>query len=244
MFLPALKNSASRLIPASQTVEELVRASTQNLQRLAAEVPGGGAHGAVYLGFDGINGIWKLNKEEVDTKAVGRLLVPYFGLYEGMVEWASGSPLQKIQRQLLGVSYDEPMSERLLPKPLSPNAYRKENDGPKYMVGFVGTMLDEGGNVVFEHTSSGGKKAIEALATTAVQALVAFGEMVHPVITLDSTSYESAYRTIYNPIFSTIGYVTDATAREVDVISDKDILTRPAPSKAKLARRASEAPAI
>jgi hypothetical protein len=244
MFLPALKNSVSRLVPTNQSVEELVRASTQNLQRLAAETPGGGAHGAVYLGFDGLSGTWKLNKEPIDPKAAGRILVPYFGLYEGMVEWANGSPLQKIQRQLLGVSYDEGMSERLLPKPLSPNAYKKETDGPKYAVGFVGTMLDEGGNIAFEHTSGGGKKAIEALATTAVQALVAFGEMVHPVVTLDSTSYESAYRKIYNPILNVIGYVTDARAREVDVIADTDIITRPTASKAKIGRQKAEAPAI
>ena len=120
----------------------------------------------------------------VDPKSLGRILVPQHGLFEGCIEWANGSPLQKIQRQLLGVHYDEPMSERLLPKPLSPNAYKKETDGPTLVLGFVGFMLDDGATVVFEHNSMGAKKAVNALATTATQALVAFGEMVHPVIEL------------------------------------------------------------
>ena len=60
------------------------------------------------------------------------------------------------------------------------------------MLGFVGFMLDDGANVVFEHSSMGAKKAINALATTATQALVAFGEIVHPVIELGSSSYENS----------------------------------------------------
>ena len=62
----------------------------------------------------------------------------------------------------------------------------------------------------------GGKKAINALATTATQAIVAFGEIVHPVIELGSSSYENSYRTIYDPKLNVIGYVTDKRARETD----------------------------
>ena len=74
--------------------------------------------------------MWKLNKEVVDPKSLGRILVPQHGLFEGCIEWANGSPLQKIQRPLLGVSHDEPMSERLLPKPLSPGAQLRASNGP------------------------------------------------------------------------------------------------------------------
>ena len=147
-------------------------------------------------------------------------------------------------RQLLGVQYDEPMSERLLKKPLSPHAYRKETDGPTYMLGFVGFMLDDGATVQFEHGSMGGKKAVNALATTATQALVAFGELVHPVIELGSGSYENNYRKIYDPKLNVVGYVTDKRAREVNVIADDDIITRPTASRAKLSRKATEAPAL
>ena len=155
MHLPALKNA----VPASldgQSIEDFIRNSTQNLQHVAAAMPGSGrVAGAVYLGFDGTTGKWKLNKEVVDPKSLGRILVPQHGLFEGCIEWANGSPLQKIQRQLLGVHHDEPMSERLLPKPLSPNAYKKDTDGPTYMLGFVGFMLDDGATVVFEHSLDG-----------------------------------------------------------------------------------------
>jgi hypothetical protein len=243
MLLPALKNS----VPASlngQSIEEFIRNSTQNLQRAAAAMPGSSVAGAVYLGFDGTNGTWKLNKEVGDPKGIGRILVPQHGLFEGYIEWANGSPLQKIQRQLLGVHYDEPMSEQLLPKPLSPNAYKKENDGPKATLGFVGFMLDDAANVVFEHSSMGATKAVNALATAATQAVVAFGEIVHPVIELNSNSYENSYRTIYDPKFIVTGYVTDKRVREVNVISDDDIITRPTASQAKLRREKREAPAI
>ena len=73
---------------------------------------GSGVTGAVYLGFNGNNGNWALNKEVVDPKSLGRILVPEHGLFEGMIEWANGSALQKFQRPLRGVIHAEPMTER------------------------------------------------------------------------------------------------------------------------------------
>jgi hypothetical protein len=244
MLLPALKNST----PASlegQSIEDFIRNSTQNLQRMAAAMPGSGVAGAVYLGFDGTTGEWKLNKEAVDPKSLGRILLPQHGLFEGCIEWANSSALQRIYRQLLGVHYDEPMSEQLLEKPLSPNAYRKDTDGPTLVLGFVGFMLDDGANVWFEHKSMGAKKAVNALATTALQAVAAFGEIVHPVIELGSSSYENSHnRTIYDPKLNVIGYVTDTRAREAKAITDSDIITRPTASQARLRREMKEAPAL
>jgi hypothetical protein len=244
MQLPALKNAVAASLVDGMPIEDFIRNSTQNLQRMSAAMPGSGVAGATYLGFDGTTGVWKLNREPVDPKTLGRVLVPQHGLFEGFIEWANSSPLQKVQRQLLGVHHDEPMSERLLPKPLSPNAYRKETDGPNFMLGFVAYLVDDGATVVFESSSMGGKKAINALATTATQAIAAFSEIVHPVIELGSGSYENSYRTIFDPKLTVVGYVTDKRAREIDVISDSDIVTRPTASKAKLRRAASEAPAI
>jgi hypothetical protein len=244
MFLPALKNSVPASLIDGQSIEDFIRNSTQNLQRMAAAMPGSGIAGVVYLGFDGTKGTWKLNREVVDAKSLGRILVPQHGLFEGCIEWANSSPLQKIQRQLLGIHYDEPMSEHLLQKPLSPNAYKKETDGPALTLGFVGYMLDDGANIMFEHSSMGAKKAINALATAATQALAAFGEIVHPVIELGSSSYENSYRTIYDPKLNVVGYVTDARAREVNVLSDEDIITRPTASAARLRRETKEAPAL
>src|SRR6476619_2042668 len=110
MHLPALKNSTPASING-QSVEDFIRNSTRNLQQVAAAMPGSGVAGAVYLGFDGTSGVFKLNREPVDPKSLGRILVPQHGLFEGCIEWASSSPLQKIQRQLLGVEHDEQMSE-------------------------------------------------------------------------------------------------------------------------------------
>jgi hypothetical protein len=244
MQLPALKNAVPASLGDGMPIEDFIRNSTQNLQRMSAAMPGSGVAGATYLGFDGTSGVWKLNREPVDPKTLGRILVPQSGLFEGYIEWANSSPLQKVQRQLLGVHHDEPMSERLLPKPLSPNAYRKESDGPNCMLGFVAYLLDDAATVVFESSSMGGRKAISALATTATQAIAAFGEVVHPVIELGSSSYENSYRTIFDPKLNVIGYVTDKRARETDTIADSDIVTRPTASRAKLRRAASEAPAI
>jgi hypothetical protein len=244
MHLPALKDSTPASIDG-QSIEDFIRNSTRNLQQVAAAMPGSGVAGAVYLGFDGTSGVWKLNREPIDPKSLGRILVPQHGLFEGCIEWANSSPLQKIQRQLLGVHYDEPMSERLLPKPLSPNAYKKDTDGPTLTLGFVGYLLDDGGNVMFEHSSGGARKGINTLATTATQAVVAFGEIVHPVIELGSSTWENSHgRTIYDPKFNVIGYVTDKRAREADVLVDEDIITRPTASRAKLRRDTKESPAL
>jgi len=245
MLLPVPKNAIPASLIDGQSIEDFIRNSTRNLQKVANAMPGSGVAGATYLGFDGTSGDWKLNKEKVNAKSLGCILVPQHGLFEGYIEWANSTPLQKIQRQLLGVHYDDPMSERLLPKPLSPNAYRKENDGPKLMLGFVGLLLDDGATIIFEHTSGGAKKAVNTLATTATQALVAFGEMVHPVIELGSDSYENSHgKTIYNPKLNVIGYVTDKRALEANVLSSEDIITRPMASRAKLRRETKEAPAL
>ena len=242
MKLPGLNNATS--LSDGQSIEDFIRKSTQNLQRVAGAMPGSGVAGAMYLDFNGKSGAWKLNQEVVDAKSLGRILVPQHGLFEGCKEWANGSPLQKIRRQLLGVHYEEPMSERLLPEPLSPNAYKKENDGPVLVLGFVGFMLDDGANVMFEHNSLGAKKALNALATTATQALAAFGEIVHPVIELGSSSYESSYGTTHDPKLTVIGYVTDKRVREVNVISDADIINRPTASQARQRRETKEPPAL
>jgi hypothetical protein len=244
MQLPALQNAVPASLIDGQSIEDFIRNSTQNLQHMASAMPGSGVAGAVYLGFDGMNGAWKLNREVVDPKSLGRILVPQHGLFEGCIEWANGSALQRIRRPLQGVHYDEPMSERLLEKPLSPGAYKKEDDGPTLVLGFLGFFLDDGANVMFEKNSMGAKKAVNALATAATQALAAFGEIVHPVIELGSGSYENSYRTIYDPKLTVIGYVTDTRAREVNVLSDDDIITRPTTSQAKLRREAKEAPAL
>ena len=64
------------------------------------------------------------------------------------------------------------------------------------------------------------------------------------MIELGSSSYENAYRTIYDPTLTVIGYVTDTRAREVNVLSDDDIITRPTASQAKLRRATKEPPAL
>jgi hypothetical protein len=228
------------------SIEDYIKNATKNLQNVAAAMPGNGSGitGAAYLGFNGNTGAWTLNKESVDPKSLGLILVPEHGLYEGMVEWANGSALQKCQRPLRAVAYDEPMTKGLLKKALSPGAYRQENDGPKYMMGFAGLFLDDGGTVVFEHNSKGATKAINALSTAALQAVAAFGELVHPVIELGSSSYMSSYGTTHDPKLTVIGYVTDKRAREVNVISDADIINRPTASQARQHRETKEPPAL
>jgi hypothetical protein len=78
MQLPALKNTVPASLIDGQSIEDFIRNSTQNLQRMSA--------GAVYLGFDGTSGVWKLNREPVDAKTIGRILVPQHGLFEGFIE--------------------------------------------------------------------------------------------------------------------------------------------------------------
>ena len=189
--------------------------------------------------------MWKLNKEVVDPKSLGRILVPQHGLFEGCIEWANGSPLQKIQRQLLGVHHDEPMSERLLPKPLSPNAYKKDTDGPKLHARLrrlhPRRRRQRGVRALLEGRQKGGQRP---------------GDDCHPGnrrLRRDGPPGDRAWvqlvreladRTIHDPKLNVIGYVTDKRAREADVISDDDIITRPTASRAKLRRETKEAPAL
>ena len=124
----------------------------------------------------------------------------------------------------------------MLPNPLSRHAYKRPKDGPSLCLGFMGVLFDDGTQYVFEHSSGGATKAVSALATATNHAIVAFNELVHPVIALDSYSYEnSSSKKIYNPRFNIVGFVTDKRVKEVDSLSEEDILAKPAKAKVKLA---------
>jgi hypothetical protein len=57
MQLPALRNAVPASLIEGQSIEDFIRNSTQNLQRMATAMPGSGLAGAVYLGFDGTSGV-------------------------------------------------------------------------------------------------------------------------------------------------------------------------------------------
>jgi hypothetical protein len=98
MHLPALRNSVPTSLDG-MSIEDYIKNATRNLQNVAAAMPGNGSGvtGAAYLRFNGNTGAWTLNKEIVDPTSLGLILVPEHGIYEGMVEWANGSALQKCQ---------------------------------------------------------------------------------------------------------------------------------------------------
>ena len=244
MQLPALKNS----VPASldgQSIEDFIRNSTQNLQHMAAAMPGSGIAGAVvsrlrrhHRQLEAQQGGGRPEKSRPHPGAAAR---PVRGLHRvGQRVAAAEDPAAAARRS--------PTTSRCpsgcCRSRCRPTPTRRKPTARRYVLGFVGFMLDDGANVVFEHYSMGAKKAVNALATAATQALAAFGEIVHPVIELGSSSYENSYRTIYDPKLNVIGYVTDKRAREADVISDDDIITRPTASRAKLRRETKEAPAL
>ena len=81
MQLPALQNAVPASLINGQSIEDFIRNSTQNLQRMASAMPGSGVAGAVYLGFEGTKGVWKLNRLVVDAKSLGRILRPVRGLH-------------------------------------------------------------------------------------------------------------------------------------------------------------------
>jgi hypothetical protein len=247
MQLPALKNT----VPASldgMSIEDFIRNSTRNLATIPTGANGSGVDGAQYLKFDGNSGIWKFNREPINPESFGHIVVPIHGIYETIIEWANGAVLQRATpRQLLGVKYDEPMTERMLSEPLSPKAYKKDNDGPSYTLGFVGFLIDDGVNVIFEHSSGGAKKAFKLLATNITQALAAFKEIVHPVFELGVSSYENRHRTIFEPLFNISGYVTDRRVSEASAIEEDDIMPKPpapgqASAKVKPAPSKAQAP--
>ena len=244
MQLPALKNAVPASLIDGQSIEDFIRNSTQNLQRMAAAMPGSGVAGAVYLGFDGTNGVGS----STGRWSTRKVSAASWCRSTACSRAASSGPTRRRCRRYSGSCSASTTTSRC---PSSccrsrcrPTPTERKPTARRYVLGFVGFMLDDGANVVFEHYSMGAKKAVNALATAATQALAAFGEIVHPVIELGSSSYENSYRTIHDPKLNVIGYVTDKRAREADVISDDDIITRPTASRAKLRRETKEAPAL
>ena len=192
MQLPALKNAVPASLIDGQSIEDFIRNSTQNLQRMAAAMPRQ-RHRRRRVSrlrrhqrqVEAQQGGGRPEKSRPHPGAAAR---PVRGLHR------VGQLDRRCRRSSGSCSAFTTTSRcpsALLPKPLSPNAYKKETDGPTYMLGFVGFILDDGATVVFEHSSMGAKKAVNALATAATQALAAFGEIVHPVIELGSSSYEN-----------------------------------------------------
>ena len=58
--------------------------------------------------------------------------------------------------------------------------------------------------------------------------MAAFGEIVHPVVELGVSSYvNSLGKTVFDPQFNVVGYITDKRAKEVEMLSDEDIVTQP-----------------
>ena len=99
------QRAAPPLAPASaavpmidgMTIAEFIKASAEKLRRNMTATPGGGAGTTAYLKFNGNTGQWSLNGDEIDPIGIGRLVVPRSSLFEGVVEWAGGRPLQKIR---------------------------------------------------------------------------------------------------------------------------------------------------
>src|SRR4051812_30940665 len=220
-----MKNASPVLIEG-QSVQDFIKNSIQNMQRNTSAL--NNQIGASFLHFDGNTGNWKLNKELVEAASLGRIIIQPDAIFEGMVEWANQRPLQKTQRPLLGIEHQEPMSEHLLPRPLSPTAYRQHSDGPRYVLGFTGRMMDDGTKLQFEHSSMGATQAINTLATLVTQAMAAFGEIVNPVIELGVSSYVNYLgKTVFDPQFNVVGYIADRRLKEVEMPSDEDIVTQP-----------------
>ena len=220
---------ASPVLIEGRTVEDFIKNSVHNLQRNVTLLPGDNQSSTSFLRFDGNTGNLKLNREPVDAASLGRIVIAPDAIFEGMVEWANQKPLQKTHRPLLGVEHKEPMSEHLLPRPLSPAAYRHQSDGPRYVLGFTGKMMDDGTKLKFEHSSKGATRAVNSLATLVTQAIVAFAEIVHPVIELGVSSYVNHLgKTVFDPQFNVVGYITDKRVKEVEMLSDEDIVTQPA----------------
>ena len=239
MQLPGLRNTVQ---PAGQDITAFIKASTANLQRT---VVGNSQAGSItYLGFDGTTGAWKLNRDPIEPDDVGKVVINSRGLFEGIIEWCNGSPLQKFSRPLLGVQHDEPVSEKMLPKPMSPQIYRTDRDGPTNVLGFLAKSLDDGTDLMFESGSMGGTKAVDAVAQQVLQGAAAFGELVHPVVVLAVTSYDGAYRTIFNPIFKVVGFIPDSRLGNEVPVTDKDVLVRPQASLSRQRREKGEAPAL
>ena len=142
------------------------------------------------------------------------------GLFEGCIEWANGSPLQKIRRPLLGASYDEPMSERLLHEAAVARRLQEGQRRPDTGLRLLRLLLDDGGNVVFENNIMGASKAVNDLATTTTQAWRHSARFVHPVVELDVNHYEGAHRTDLQSAAQRHRLRHRRAGGEVDVIAD------------------------
>ena len=129
-----------------------------------------------FLDFDGTAGKWKLNKEPVDAKSLGRVLIRglAFLRVHRMGEWLTAT--EDSGDRCSARPMTSKMSERLLPKPLSPGAYRKDTDGPTLVYGFFGILIDDGVHVVLEKTRWAPQRRSTLSRPRLTQAMVAFGE--------------------------------------------------------------------
>ena len=140
MQLPALKNTVPASLIDGMSIEDFIRNSTTNLQR----IPTGGArrdrHRRRRVSW--VSTARPASGSSTGSRSRRKTSAASWCRSTACSRAISNGPTRRRCRrssgQLLGVQHDEPMSERLLPKPLSPGAYKKETDGPSYQLGFVG----------------------------------------------------------------------------------------------------------
>ena len=188
-----------------------------------------GGAGMAFLKFDYLTGNYSfgLDKDIVTNETI---CVNTTSIEHGWVLWLDGKPHKAM------VPFNAPLP------PAMPS--REDTQGlqdPSEARGFQARFLDEDTMMLFEGSSYGVRKGVDALLSS-IKLRAATGEekYLFPIVKLDSDSYlnKKANRTIYNAYFKIIDWADVDGNKE----SDTKAIATPTPTSEADAPSAEEAP--
>jgi hypothetical protein len=186
------------------------------LAKALKAVDAGSIGGVVILKMDK-TGIWAYGADATEVEEGSKWAVNPFSFVHGFIAWGEGAPLAEKM---------VPISDPLPEQGAAPQGATR---GWEYQLGFSLKCIsgeDEGLEVRYAASSTGGKLAVQALGTAIGAHIEEDQTTPVAVITLQSDSYKhKKYGKVYTPVFKIGSYVslngTSAAAAKAEPEADK-----------------------
>lgn len=175
----------------------------------------------------GRDGYWSYGQDNVDVEENSRWAVNILSIMHGFVCWTNYDKSEKKKNELLGEVYapmaDAPILVKELPdhdwpwKPATTVLLKCVSDGD-----------DEGTQVIYKPSSTGGANAMDALLAAVEKQIDSGSSDVIPIVELDYDTYDhKTYGKTYVPIFNIKSWVgLDATSID-EPVDDGEPETEP-----------------
>ena len=222
------------LVPVADTQHALTNDLVQGLANVSMTVAsaGGSSNGLPFLGISK-RGRWHYGVEGVEVDPMSTAVMNLRSFQHGYIAWADGKPTVV----MVPINQPLPPSSSLPPVPNSKNGWEI---GVSVEVVFV-SGKDKGAHCLYQNNSDGARQAAKKLAEVVQRQLKVDPSKPHPIIKLETTSYDHPkHGEIIKPVFTVIGFTdgrSDPTTAPVKTPSPAPETVAPQPETAGVRRR-------